>query len=136
MSVVFQSMCPEHYAIGAAASLDYEEFVRKELAYRKQLGYPPFSRLIRVLLESRQESAAHAAGREVRDRVPTSEDCQVLGPAPAVLPRLKERWRVHLLVKCMTAESFTAAMDQLRTVEDLSTQKLRVTLDVDPVAML
>ena len=134
--VVFQSLCPDHYAIQAAASLDYEDFVQQELNFRKQLGYPPFSRLIRVLFESKDEAVAQQAGREVRQKLPNSDECQVLGPAPAVLARLKERWRVHLVVKCMTSEAFAAAMEQLRTVEDMGTQKLRVTLDVDPVAML
>ena len=53
--VVFQTLSPEHYALAAAAELDYEKFVQRELSFRKQLGYPPFSRLIRVLFEAKDE---------------------------------------------------------------------------------
>ncbi len=60
----------------------------------------------------------------------------MLGPAPAILAKVQARHRVHLLLKCFTASSFTVAMQRLATVEDLSTHTLRVTLDVDPMAMM
>jgi primosomal protein N' (replication factor Y) len=134
--VVFQSLCPESYAVAAAAALDYEAFVRRELGYRKQLGYPPFSRLIRVLFEARRDADAQEAARQVRSSLPQGQGFEVLGPAPAVLGRIKDRFRHHLIVKCFTGPAFEAAMGVLRSVEDLTTPRLRVTLDVDPLSML
>ena len=89
-----------------------------------------------MLFEAVDEGLATKTAREVRDTLPPSPERQVLGPAPAVLARIKERWRVHLLLKCFTRESFDAAMKVVRTVEDRTTHTLRVTLDVDPMAML
>jgi primosomal protein N' (replication factor Y) len=76
------------------------------------------------------------AARGVRERLPDNEQRKTLGPAPAVVPKIQDRHRWHVLVKCFTAEAFADAMAQVGTVEDLGTRRLRVTLDVDPVAML
>ena len=60
----------------------------------------------------------------------------MLGPAPAPIERIKERFRHHLLAKAASGAAFATAMDAVRDVESLSKGTLRVTLDVDPGAML
>ncbi|MEM7201118.1 MAG: primosomal protein N' [Planctomycetota bacterium] len=134
--VVLQSLSPENYAVAAAAALDFETFVQRELAYRKELGYPPFARLVRVLFESPRDAEARDAARLVRGEILDGEGRRTLGPAPAVLTKIKDRYRWHTLTKCFTPEAFDDAMGVLRTVEDRATRTLRVTLDVDPVSML
>ncbi|MBI5850770.1 MAG: primosomal protein N' [Planctomycetes bacterium] len=135
-TVIVQTLCPENYAIAAASGLDYERFVQQELAFRRATGYPPYSRLVRVVFESKRESEAKDAGVALRGGLRELADVEVLGPAPAILAKVQDRHRVHLLLKCFTAASFTVAMQRLATVEDLSTHTLRVTLDVDPMAMM
>ncbi|MEZ5964185.1 MAG: primosomal protein N' [Planctomycetota bacterium] len=134
-TVVFQTLCPENYAVRAAAKLDFEAFVQQELAYRKEAGYPPFSRLLRVLLEGRKPDVVRQIAAELRARLPADPDLSVLGPAPAPIERIKDRLRVHFLVKARTREAFARAMAPLRDAESLGTATLRVTLDVDPSAM-
>src|SRR5207247_7392879 len=62
--VVLQTYNPEHYAIHAAASHNYAEFFARELRYRKDLGYPPFRRVLRMvywhLANARAEAEASA----------------------------------------------------------------------------
>jgi primosomal protein N' (replication factor Y) len=135
-SVVLQTLCPENYAVRAAAALDYEGFVQQELRFRREAGYPPFVRLIRVLGEGRREPALAAEMRRAAGLVPRGESIRVLGPAPTVVPRIKDRFRLQLLVKCGTAGAFQAAVDALRDVEQRTTTTLRLTLDVDPGSML
>ncbi|MFQ6091046.1 MAG: primosomal protein N', partial [Candidatus Bipolaricaulia bacterium] len=59
--VIIQTYHPEHYAVQAAAELDYRKFYRQELQFRKELGYPPFSKVIQVVVEDL--SAARAEER-------------------------------------------------------------------------
>ncbi|MCC6784271.1 MAG: primosomal protein N' [Planctomycetes bacterium] len=135
-TVIVQTHCPENYAIAAASSLDYERFVQQELAFRRATGYPPYSRLVRVVFESKRETEAKEAGVALRGELQDLAEVEVLGPAPAILAKVQDRHRVHLLLKCFTAASFAAAMARLSTVEDRGTHALRVTLDVDPMAMM
>jgi primosomal protein N' (replication factor Y) len=135
-TVVVQTHCPDNYAVAAAAANDYEQFVRQELAFRRATGYPPYSRLVRVLLESKRESEAKEAAVALREELRDLSDTEVLGPAPAIMARVDDRHRMHLLLKCFTPESFSQAMVRLADVEDRTTHSLRVTLDVDPMAMM
>jgi primosomal protein N' (replication factor Y) len=134
--VVFQTLCPDNYALQAAAKCDYEGFVQKELAFRRAVGYPPYCRLIRVLVEGKREAEVRNAAREFCNLLTGIDGLQALGPAPAVIGFIKERHRMHCLAKCSTAEAFQVAMDRLAAIESKSTAVLRVTLDVDPGSLL
>jgi len=135
-TVVIQTYCPDNYAVRAAATNDYDSFVQQELGFRKLTGYPPFSRLLRVLAEARQEDEAkqllHAAVQPLRGL----PDIEVLGPAPAVIAKVKDHWRWHMLVKCYLPAAFQQVMSVIGTVEDSGTRTCRVTLDVDPAGLM
>jgi len=64
------------------------------------------------------------------------EDLQTLGPAPAILSKIKHRHRVHCLIKCFTDEAFQTCMARLDEVESKTTQTMRVILDVDPGSVM
>ena len=91
--VIIQSFCPEHVAIQYAARMKVEAFYKRELALRKELIFPPFSRLLRVLVRSRDMEAAETAAEEFA--VLVREACKqnsknivdVIGAAPAPLER-------------------------------------------------
>ncbi len=135
-TVVIQTFCPDNYAVEAAAKNDYDSFVQQELVFRKLTGYPPFSRLLRVLAEARAESEAQKLLQEAVVPLRGMPDVEVLGPAPAVIAKVKDHWRWHMLVKCFQPASFQKAMAAIGTVEDLGTRTCRVTLDVDPSSLM
>jgi len=135
-TVVIQTFCPDNYAVEAAAKNDYDSFVQQELAFRKIAGYPPFSRLLRVLAESRGETEAQQLLQQAVKPLHGIDDIEVLGPSPAVIARVKDQWRWHMLVKCYQPASFQAAMAAIGTVEDLATRTCRITLDVDPGSLM
>ena len=134
--VVFQTLCPENYAVQAAAQCDYESFVRQELVYRKSVGYPPYSRLIRVLVEGRKEPQVQTVVRKIAGKLAGIDDLDVLGPAPAVITRIKDRFRMHCLAKCRSTAAFQEGMQRLTKVESRGSTTLRVVLDVDPGSLL
>ena len=135
-TVVIQTYCPDNYAVACAARLDFDGFVQQELQFRRQTGYPPYARLIRVLAEGRHETEARDLLLRACAPVRGMADVDVLGPAPAVLAKVKDRWRWHMLAKCYLPASFETAMAALGTVEDLATRNCRVTLDVDPGSLM
>lgn len=103
--VIIQTYSPRDPAIIQAAKQEYPAFFREELAYRKKLGYPPFSHIIRLLLYHEQEEriirAAHvlADGIRLQTELEKDRDYQVLGPAPAVLTKLKNEYRWQVSIK-------------------------------------
>jgi primosomal protein N' (replication factor Y) len=135
-TVVIQTFCPDNYAVQAAVNNDYASFVQQELGFRKVTGYPPFARLLRVLAEARTEVEAQQLLTAAVQPLRGLADVEVLGPSPAVIAKVKDQWRWHMLVKAFTQTAFTAAMAAIGTVEDLATRSCRVTLDVDPSSLM
>jgi len=138
--VVVQTSTPEHPAIRSAGRHDYEAFVRHELPIRKALMYPPYGCVIRFVVRSHREAAAAAWAGTLADRLRAAvtaagEGMRVLGPAPAPIARLRDRFRWHLQVHGLDGERLRAlvlgATAGLRTPDDVAW-----IIDVDPVEML
>ena len=103
--VILQTYQPEHYVIQAAAKHDYVGFSEQELSFRRELGYPPFRRLARIVFSATtpdraRQQAESAAGnlREIvreRDLSGTS----IIGPAPCFFSRIDRQYRWQLLLR-------------------------------------
>jgi primosomal protein N' (replication factor Y) len=137
--VVVQTSTPDHPAIRAAANHDYEAFVRSELPAREALLYPPYGSIVRIVVRSLDDQAASGwagtiAERLRREAEPMPE-IRVLGPAPAPIARLRDRFRWHLQVHGPDGPTLRALVGRatagLRTPETVAW-----IVDVDPVDML
>jgi len=141
--VVIQTFAPHHYSIRAAEHQDYARFMRRELELRRELGYPPFARLAMVRLEGADSSAveriATAAAAAIKRRIDAGAAAlRVLGPAPAPIERIAQRYRWQLMVK---APAWSQMRDPLAAMhEELAHQadasNVALWIDVDPVHML
>ena len=129
--VIVQTYNPEHYAIRAAADHDYASFCQQELAYRCQLGYPPFSRLV-TLRFSDQDAARCRAEAERLGRWLAAEirrldlEAELVGPAPCFFSRVAGRWRWQIVVR---------APDPMPLLRDVALPR-GWQVDVDPVSLL
>jgi primosomal protein N' (replication factor Y) len=103
--VILQTFQPEHYVIQAAAGHQYRQFYLKELAYRRQLGYPPFTRLVRLeyrhLQEAQAEAAALKLATQIRGWITESgyRSTEVIGPAPCFFQRLGGYYRWQIILR-------------------------------------
>ncbi len=130
--VIIQSYSPEHYAIRAAARHDFAGFYAEELRHRRELGYPPFSRLVRLIVRGESaDRAKHEAERifkTLTQRVneQQSGNVSLIGPAPCFYPKRDNLYRWHIIVR---GGNPTALLDGLRSGQFLQ-------IDVDPVSLL
>jgi primosomal protein N' (replication factor Y) len=137
--VVVQTFQPDHYSIRCASAQDYLAFTGHELDFRREMGYPPFGRIARILFTGRQESVvrgrAAAVGGTVRKAAGKIDGVSILGPAPAPLARIRGRFRYQLVIKGKGAPEVQAALDAVGA--DLyASGAVRVDADVDPQSML
>jgi primosomal protein N' (replication factor Y) len=104
-SVILQTYQPEHYAIQAAANHDYRTFFQRELAYRQELGYPPFRRMIRLLFrfpsDQKAREEAQRAASLIRDQLRALQmtGTEIIGPAPCFFSKENDLFRWHLLLR-------------------------------------
>ena len=145
--VMIQTYMPDHHVIRALAAHDPSMFYDSELAARAALGYPPFGRLIGLRVTGiRDETVATAAEhwatvlrleikKAATEKRPSS--IQLLGPIPALPPRLRGRFRRQLIIKGGDGPRMREAVrNSLVTVEKSHAGKLRYEVDVDPTSLI
>ncbi|MBM3190280.1 MAG: primosomal protein N', partial [Chloroflexi bacterium] len=130
--VIVQTYAPEHPAVQAARTHDYEGFYRREIAFRREHWYPPMSQLVRLIyVGTSEESARRQAERLYRALTLKIarlglEELGLIGPAPAFFPRLRGKWRWHIVVR---------GKEPARLLRDMQLP-LGWRVDVDPVSLL
>lgn len=136
--VLVQTFNPEAPAISAVVGHDYAQFAQAELRERQSAGYPPFMRACLVRVDGeREEEAGRIASILARAAAPKSGDgYEILGPAPAALARLRNRYRFQFLVKAAKHSEVRAALDRMWMAGHRVPASVRVVVDVDPVDML
>lgn len=129
--VVIQTYSPEHYAIQAAARHDYVLFYDQEIAYRRQLHNPPFTRLV-CLVYSHVDDTLCQREVERMERLLIEEvnlrgvaDISLIGPAPAFIHRLRGRFRWQIILRGSEPVAFVS---QIPIPSGW-------TVDVDPVGL-
>jgi primosomal protein N' (replication factor Y) len=132
--VIIQTFNPQHPAILAAQSHEYEDLYLRLKQERREAEYPPFVRLANVVVSSASRNVAIEASERLRDRL--LEDLlpsQVLGPADCPLERLSGQWRRHVLVKWKEEEG-AVDFESLRGV--IGNDGVSLVIDVDPLTLL
>ena len=132
--VVIQTYSPMHYSIDLAARADTESFYRKELLSRKQHRYPPFCRLFTLLFSHADRQAVMQAAFEASRllKQALAGRAEVLGPVPATIPRMKDRYRLQVFIKYTDEEVAKAVKKVLRHLEERAEDpELRISVDRD-----
>lgn len=105
---VIQTMVPEHPVITLAAKQDYMGFYDLEIQLRKMQSYPPFGDLVSITFLGQDEAQVLRGAAKFRDSIKNcmkdgtyaKETCQVLGPAPCVIPKINYNFRYQLTLRC------------------------------------
>jgi primosomal protein N' (replication factor Y) len=127
--VLVQTFQPDARAIALAANHDVPRFVAGELARRRELGYPPFRHLVRIVVGGPEPDAPFQALEELRAAL---RDDNVLGPAP--LLRLRGRYRAQLVAKTERPRRIAVQAGRLLSAAAPAMRRAGLTavVDVDP----
>jgi len=145
--VYIQTYEPDHYVFQYVRNHDYTGFYEKEIELRRELSYPPYSKLIRIIFNfrSREEGAKiikNIAGR-IRKIASTNRplpkgregNVEILGPSPAPVEKIRYYWRWHLVLKGKDSKSLRRkASEIIETLKDV--KNVRIDVDVDPINLL
>jgi len=129
--VIIQTYASENYAIQAAAEHDYSTFYSEEIAYRKQLHNPPFSRLASLICTHTNDTACRKAAERMKQRIIEERDRQgiadlsLIGPAPAFIHRRRGRYRWQLVLR---SSDISAVLSQIPIPQGW-------VVDIDPVGL-
>ncbi len=129
--VILQTFMPEHYAIQFASKHDVNGFYERELEYRKQLGYPPYARLVRLEyrhadpLKAEEESQKTATKLRVKMAAEGRHQTELIGPVPSFFSKMDGIHRWQIIVR---------GPDPVSLLRDMKLNDWRV--EVDPISLL
>ena len=135
--VVLQTYDPENEVINFAKKQDYETFAQRELIQRRALHYPPYGEIIKLTVIDKNEKKAWELGDEVtmflRNRCETEqwERTEIMGPFPSGVAKVRDLYRINIVVKSMDMEKVKACLadSRFRTVKNIY-------FDVDPITAI
>jgi len=110
--VIVQTYSPEHYAIQSAVKHDYEGFYQKEIAYRRELRNPPFSRLAKLTFIHNSDRRCQEEAERMKRVLLEQRDVEgiagisLIGPAPAYFNRLRGRFMWQLILRSNNPSEF------------------------------
>jgi len=128
---IIQTYTPEHYAVQAAARNDYTLFYEREIAYRRQLNNPPFSRLASLVYTHTNDARCQRETERMKRLLIEERDSKgianlsFIGPAPAFIHRLRGRFRWQLVIRGHNPSEFLSVIPIPQGW----------TVDIDPVGL-
>ena len=140
-SAIIQTLTPENEIIRLAAKQDYDEFFKTEIKLRKGLVYPPYCDLCIIGFTGESEIAVKFAAGETLDMLKKylaneykGEKTIILGPMPARVAKISEKYRYRLIIKCRNSARFRQMISQIliKMGTDSRFSKVTVYADINP----
>lgn len=136
--VFIQTFNPDHYAIQCAKAQDYGKFYDRELPLRQALNYPPYSRIVNLVMSSLRRQEGHARAerlgkiaRNLAEENGYGRAVEIVGPSEAPLSRVKGRYRWQLLLKGRDSRVIHEVVRKV--LERTAGGSLDIKIDVDPI---
>jgi len=138
--VLIQTYYPEHYALKHAQTQNYDAFYTEEIEFRRKLAYPPFVALASILIKHTNYNYAFDNAqilKECLQKANTDNACRILGVAPAPLARLKNEFRLQILVKAKNRAKLRETLDfALHDAQEKFCDLRIVNVEIDPINLL
>jgi primosomal protein N' (replication factor Y) (superfamily II helicase) len=128
---ILQTYNPEHPTLQAVIGQDYQRFVASELEARRSLNYPPFGRMVLLRFSSADGQLVEAETERIaKNLADYSDSYQVLGPSPAMVLRVANRYRWQIMLKYSPGASLQ--VPPIPVVAD----GVSMSIDVEPLNFL
>ena len=138
---VIQTFTPDNDVITCAARQDYDSFYQQEIALRQARGCPPFRDIFVVTASGLEESAVLRTCTRLRRTLESwlaqwdPRAFQLLGPAPAGVAKVNNRYRYRLTLMCKNTRRMRELVAWLlrRAMEDRENRGVSVSADINPM---
>ncbi len=136
---IIQTYSPDHWVIECASNQDFKEFYKKEIHLRKSMGYPPFGDIVNIVVSGINGNEVKNTIVDISKRINEifkSNDVafNIIGPAPAPLSRINNKFRWRVIIKLIAGEREREFLREAVKVTDKA--DVTVSLDINPNNMM
>jgi primosomal protein N' (replication factor Y) len=138
--VILQTFMPDDPTIKSAIRQDFVGFAKMELAHRKEIGLPPFARMVRIILRDQEQAKLHKHSEELAARLADevareNGAVRMKGPMPCAISRIAGYFRNQIVMLAATPAPLQRVLAAVREKGGLARSE-RIAVDVDPVSLL
>ena len=130
--IIYQTLSPQDIILNELIKNKSEELLQNELQIREKNKLPPFTRLVSLIISSKDRSLSLQGAREIKIKLNKLNDIEVLGPVDSPLLKIKKYFRTRLLLRfsnhLLMQKKITNVLNRLKI-----SPKIKLTVDVDPV---
>lgn len=136
---IIQTYSPENSAVKLVKSHSYDKFYKEEIEVRKAMWYPPFCEMISVNFSGKNERQTSRCARFFAGNIAKISDSgqktQILGPIPAYISKIKNKYIFSILIKCENSDQITGilANAQAECEKNKSYENISVVIDKNPM---
>lgn len=116
-TVIIQTADPEQPIYRFITRNDYDEFYQSQITERQLFKYPPFTRLISIVLKHKNERKVEFAATSFSQLLKRSFGNRVLGPNRPVVSRIQQRYIREILLKLDYHSSPMQARELIKSAE-------------------
>ena len=136
--VILQTFDPNHWVIKKVMEYDFKSLYKQELADRKHFKYPPYFKLIKLVLMHKNSSYLIAGANDLSIVLKKRLGERVLGPEFTIIPRINNYYKQQILLKVENALSLTKVKEFVQlSINGWSSKEgsksIKVKVDVDPI---
>lgn len=128
--VIIQGFNLEHYSIKYASCHDYISFYNEEMKIRRSLNYPPYTDLTLIRLVSQDYDSAYKECIKIKSYL-EKNDIKVLGPSSANVPKINNKYYLHLILKYKKLESIYKYLVYINDRYKVN-NKINIEIDINP----
>ncbi len=133
--VLIQTFQPDNYVIKHILNSDYEGLYNEEIENRRILNYPPFSRIINIIISSQSEENLERYATKIKEIIDI-DGVEVYGPMQAPIYRVNGRYRYQIFLKGNRKSIAKTKYIIKSIIENSKNTRYRVVADVDPINLM
>ncbi len=130
--VIYQTLTPSNLTLNEIIKNNSEELLKNELVLREKNKLPPFWRLIAIIISSKDKSLSLQGAREIKGKLSTINNLEVLGPIDSPLVKIKKNYRTRLLIRFNNRLLMQNKIKNVLNGLKISS-KIKLMVDVDPI---
>ena len=133
--VYVQTLQPDNNVLKALVEQDRNLFMKFEKESRRLLNYPPYGKLASLIISGANQHQAAIVAAQFGKTAPHTDFISVLGPAPAPLFMLRDKYRFRLLLKTARNINIQEVLKRWLTMVNVPSS-IRVEVDIDPYSFM
>ena len=130
--VIYQTFNPSDETLKNVIENDPDKFLEEEIHLRKEKNLPPFTRLIALIIASKNEKDGFLEAQKIKKNLSSLHNTEVMGPVTSPIFKIKNKYRTRLLLRSKSNLFVQKEVAKILKKINLS-KKIKLTVDVDPL---